>query len=152
MPGRTQTLPWRLGGEGVKTTENKIHRPRWLKLWRMGIQGELIRLNPVCLLGSSCQYKRFLFCLGHCSRSSTNYFFSHRTLFHFTCPYRASKLGRQSYRVTFLWWSLQCLPRYIPPFRSVPMTHFAKKMGKKETQGRKHQRKHMTQLYSIGRA
>jgi hypothetical protein len=24
--GRTQTLPWWLGGEGVKTTENKIHK------------------------------------------------------------------------------------------------------------------------------
>ncbi len=29
MTGRTQTLPWWLGGEGVKTTENKIHWPRW---------------------------------------------------------------------------------------------------------------------------
>ncbi len=28
--GRSQTLPWWLGGEGVKTTENKIHWPRCL--------------------------------------------------------------------------------------------------------------------------
>ncbi len=26
---RTQTLSWLLGGEGVKTTENKIVWPRW---------------------------------------------------------------------------------------------------------------------------
>jgi hypothetical protein len=26
MTGRAQALPWE---EGVKTTENKIHRPRW---------------------------------------------------------------------------------------------------------------------------
>jgi hypothetical protein len=25
MTGRIQTLPWWLGGEGVKTTENKMH-------------------------------------------------------------------------------------------------------------------------------
>ncbi len=31
MTGRTQKLPWWLGGEGVKTTENKIHWPRWKK-------------------------------------------------------------------------------------------------------------------------
>jgi hypothetical protein len=29
MTGRTQKLPWLLGGEGVKTTENKIHWTRW---------------------------------------------------------------------------------------------------------------------------
>ncbi len=29
MAGRTQTLPWWLGGEGVKTKKNKIHWPRW---------------------------------------------------------------------------------------------------------------------------
>jgi hypothetical protein len=29
MTGRRQTLPWWLGAEGVKTTENKIHWPRW---------------------------------------------------------------------------------------------------------------------------
>ncbi len=28
MTGRSQTLPWWLGGEGIKTTENKIHWPR----------------------------------------------------------------------------------------------------------------------------
>jgi hypothetical protein len=27
--GKSQTLPWWLGGGGVKTTENKIHWPRW---------------------------------------------------------------------------------------------------------------------------
>ncbi len=27
MTGWAQTLPWWLGGEGVKTTENKIHWP-----------------------------------------------------------------------------------------------------------------------------
>jgi hypothetical protein len=27
MTGRAQTLPWWLGGEGVKTTENKIQWP-----------------------------------------------------------------------------------------------------------------------------
>jgi hypothetical protein len=32
-------------------------------------------------LGLSCQYKRFLFCLGCCSRSSTMCFFPHRTLY-----------------------------------------------------------------------
>ncbi len=32
MTGRTQTLPWWLGGEGVKTTENKIYCPRWYHL------------------------------------------------------------------------------------------------------------------------
>jgi hypothetical protein len=31
MTGRTQTLPWWLRGEGVKTTEKK-HRPRWFRL------------------------------------------------------------------------------------------------------------------------
>jgi hypothetical protein len=36
-----------------------------------------------------------------------------------------------------------------PPFRNVPMTHFASQtIGKKETQGRKLQRKHMTEQYS----
>ncbi len=36
MTGRTETLPWRRGGgEGVKTTENKIHRPRCVS--RIGI-------------------------------------------------------------------------------------------------------------------
>jgi hypothetical protein len=29
MTGRTQTLPWWLGGGGVKTTDNKIHWPCW---------------------------------------------------------------------------------------------------------------------------
>jgi hypothetical protein len=29
VTGRTQTLPWWLGGGRVKTTENKIHFPRW---------------------------------------------------------------------------------------------------------------------------
>jgi hypothetical protein len=29
MTGMSQTLPWLLGGEGVKMTENKIHFPRW---------------------------------------------------------------------------------------------------------------------------
>ncbi len=28
MTGRTQTLPWWLGEEWVKTTENRIHWPR----------------------------------------------------------------------------------------------------------------------------
>jgi hypothetical protein len=28
MTGRTQTLPWWLGEEGMKTTENKIHSTR----------------------------------------------------------------------------------------------------------------------------
>jgi hypothetical protein len=27
MTDRTKTLPWWVGGEEVKTTENKIHRP-----------------------------------------------------------------------------------------------------------------------------
>jgi hypothetical protein len=27
MTGRNQTLPWCLGGEGVKATKNKIHLP-----------------------------------------------------------------------------------------------------------------------------
>ncbi len=31
MKGRTQTLLWLLWGEGVKTTENKIHWPRWYR-------------------------------------------------------------------------------------------------------------------------
>jgi hypothetical protein len=31
LTGRTQTLPWWLGGEGVKTTENKIHGPPLIK-------------------------------------------------------------------------------------------------------------------------
>ncbi len=46
----------------------------------------------------------------------------------------------------------QCpVPRYIlppPPPGSVPMTRFAKKMGKKKAQGRTQKRKQMTQLYS----
>jgi hypothetical protein len=32
MTGRSKTLPWWLGGGGVKTTENKIHWPRCLLL------------------------------------------------------------------------------------------------------------------------
>ncbi len=35
MAGRTQTLPWWLEGEGVKTTENKIYWPRCAKLNNM---------------------------------------------------------------------------------------------------------------------
>ncbi len=30
MTGKTRTLPWWPGGEGLKTTENKIHCPRWV--------------------------------------------------------------------------------------------------------------------------
>jgi hypothetical protein len=29
LAGRSPTLPWWLEGGGVKTTENKIHWPRW---------------------------------------------------------------------------------------------------------------------------
>jgi hypothetical protein len=29
ITGRSQRLPWWLGVEGVKTTENKIHWPHW---------------------------------------------------------------------------------------------------------------------------
>jgi hypothetical protein len=29
MTGRNHTLSWWLGGEGVKTTDNKLHFPRW---------------------------------------------------------------------------------------------------------------------------
>jgi hypothetical protein len=35
----------------------------------------------------SCQYKRFLFCLGYSSRPSTKYFFPHCILFQFRCPH-----------------------------------------------------------------
>jgi hypothetical protein len=34
MTGRSQTLPWWLGGGGVKATENKINWPRWFNTWR----------------------------------------------------------------------------------------------------------------------
>jgi hypothetical protein len=30
MTGSSQTLPWWLGVEGIKTTENKIHWPLWI--------------------------------------------------------------------------------------------------------------------------
>ncbi len=40
MADRTQTLRrGGGGGEGVKTTENKIHWPRWLKQWQMRTEG-----------------------------------------------------------------------------------------------------------------
>ncbi len=39
-------------------------------------------------LGLSCQYKRFLFCLGCYCRPSTKYLFPYRTLFQFLCPHR----------------------------------------------------------------
>ncbi len=39
-------------------------------------------------LDLSCQYKRFLFCLGCSSRPCTKYFFFSRTLFQFLCPSR----------------------------------------------------------------
>jgi hypothetical protein len=32
MAGSSQSQPWWLGGGGVKTTENKIHWPRWLQV------------------------------------------------------------------------------------------------------------------------
>jgi hypothetical protein len=38
-------------------------------------------------LGLSCLYGRFWSCLGCSSRSSTKYFFPHRTLFHFICSH-----------------------------------------------------------------
>ncbi len=44
-------------------------------------------------LGLSCQYKRFLFCLGCSGRPSTKYLFSHRTLFQCLCPHRPAVLG-----------------------------------------------------------
>jgi hypothetical protein len=58
-------------------------------------------------LGSSCQCKRFLSCLGCSSQPSTKYLFSslHTISLHlFPSP---SKLGRQSCRVTFLF--IMCL-------------------------------------------
>jgi hypothetical protein len=38
MSGRSQTLPLWLGGGGVKTTENKIHWPRWLHCHRCTVK------------------------------------------------------------------------------------------------------------------
>jgi hypothetical protein len=32
MPGRTQTLSWWPEEKGAKTTEKKIHWPRWVKV------------------------------------------------------------------------------------------------------------------------
>jgi hypothetical protein len=43
-------------------------------------------LSLVGSLDLSCQYKRFVSCLGCSSRPSTKYFFPHRTLFQFICP------------------------------------------------------------------
>ncbi len=47
------------------------------------------------MLGLSCQYKRFLFCLGCSSRPSTKYFFPHRTLFYFLWPHRPASWAGQ---------------------------------------------------------
>ncbi len=48
-------------------------------------------------LGSSCQYKRFLSCLGCSSRPSVKYFGPHGALFKFLCPHRpAGQAGSRS--------------------------------------------------------
>ncbi len=47
-------------------------------------------------LGFSCQYKRFLSCLGCSSRPSRKYYFPHHTLFQLIRSLRPSKLGRGS--------------------------------------------------------
>ncbi len=53
----------------------------------------------VCLLGSSCQYKRFLHCLGCSDQRSTKYFFFlnvHNSISIHLSPSPCSKLGRHS--------------------------------------------------------
>ncbi len=80
----------------------------------------------VGLLGLSCRYKRFLFCLGCSSRPSTKYFFS---LSQFLCTHRqqagqAAVLGRLSISMC-LW----------PGIRITYVKHWTngKRIGKKTT-------------------
>ncbi len=54
-------------------------------------------------LGSSCWYKKFLFCLACSGQPSIKYFFPHRTLFQFFVSPSPSNLGRQSCRAACLW-------------------------------------------------
>ncbi len=65
--------------------------------------------------------QEILFCLGSASRPSTTYFFPHRTLFQFLCPPSASRLGRQSYWVAFLF---VCVSGWVPVRR-----HQNKRLG-----------------------
>ncbi len=65
--------------------------PCWLlKLSWMGTQRAQMKgsLPWMVNLNLSCRYKRFLLCLGCCSRPHTKYFFPHRTVFQFLCPHR----------------------------------------------------------------
>jgi len=64
------------------------------------VNGDSKRANEmdpslVGLLGLSCRYKRFLFCLGCFSRSSTKYFFLSPYTISITLFPSPSKLGRQ---------------------------------------------------------
>jgi hypothetical protein len=50
----------------------------------------------VGLLGLSCQYKRFSFCLGCSSRPCPKYCFPHCTLFQLLCPQRPARWAGSS--------------------------------------------------------
>jgi hypothetical protein len=98
----------------------------------------------VSLLGLSYRYKRFLFCLGCSSRSSTKYFFL--TVHYFLCPYRLASwagipsgspvsyyvsLGLPDYLYSLLLQSFHApLPHnntilYIPPIPASKCTHLS---------------------------
>ncbi len=67
---RPQTLPWWQGGGGVKTTENKIHRPRCCKACPSSILGwrlfQLICPAMRWWRGTSTNGDEWLYCLNYC--------------------------------------------------------------------------------------
>jgi hypothetical protein len=67
-------------GGGVAPADCMLKRGKW------GLK-EYLRKGSFLdwFVGSSCRYKRFLFCLGCFSRPRTKYFFPHRKLI---CPHR----------------------------------------------------------------
>jgi hypothetical protein len=106
-------------------TPQRDYRERWsMPTVETELNWDLKKTNEtgpsfVGLLGLSCQYKRFLSCLGCSSRPSTKYIFPHRTLVHFLCTHRpasgqAAVLGRLSFNMR-LWASEQACHRKCPP-------------------------------------
>ncbi len=77
---RIQEVKSREAREGwpLLTVETEVNGVSEITKW-MGLVGSL---------GLSCQYNRFLACLGCSRRPSTKYFFPRRTLFQFLCPQR----------------------------------------------------------------
>jgi hypothetical protein len=92
------TIPYHPGGGGLPTAPPK--QPFVQNNLEIKVIWKVRKRSPslVCLMGSSCQYERFLSCLSCSSQPSTRYFFLTIRFFTSFVPI-AQQAGRQSCRI-----------------------------------------------------